>query len=61
MGLAVSCFSEDFSDSIVIGIGYVCKTSFGIRCGFLRQLRALGVRAVICTKCLFGLLLIKPY
>ena len=38
--------SEDFSRNIVIGIGHVCKTGFGIRCGFLRQLRALRVRAV---------------
>ena len=30
---------------IVIGIGRVRKTGFGIRCGFLRQLRALRVRA----------------
>ena len=45
-GLSVSHFSEDFSRNIVIGIGHVCKTGFGIRCGFLRQLSALRVRAV---------------
>ena len=41
--LAVSHFSKDFSIDIVIGIGRVCNTGFGIRCGFLRQLRALRV------------------
>ena len=30
---------------IVIGIGHVCKTGFGIPCGFHRQLRALRERA----------------
>ena len=45
-GVYRSHFSEDFNRNIVIGIGHVCKTGFGIRCGFLRQLRTLRVRAV---------------
>ena len=44
--LVVSHFSKDFSGDIVVVIGHICKTGFGIRCGFLRQLRALRVRAV---------------
>ena len=41
-------FSGDLIDesvNIVVGIGHVCKTGLGIRCRFLRQLRALRVRA----------------
>ena len=30
---------------ISVRMSHVCKTGFGIRCGFLRQLRALRVRA----------------
>ena len=33
----------DFSDNIFIGIDHVCKTGFEIRCGFLRQMRAVRV------------------
>ena len=45
-GLDLDCLScISACDNIFIGIAHVCKTGFEIRCGFLRQMRAVRVTA----------------